>query len=93
MPRGGATTASHSTRGYERTNGWLGRSSAASHGRSQITAPVADWERWTGMWFPEAGRYVFAGWARPARGVGRHRNILRAQRLDDPRRLTVAGAW
>ena len=26
---------------------------------------MADWERWTGMWLPEAGRYVFAGGLAP----------------------------
>ena len=31
----------------------------------EITAPVAEWEHWTGMWFPEAGRYVFAGGLAP----------------------------
>jgi GNAT superfamily N-acetyltransferase len=25
----------------------------------RITAPVADWEEWTGMRFPESGEYVF----------------------------------
>ena len=65
MPGGDATTASPSTRGYERTNGWVGRSSAASPRSLEITAPVAEWEHWTGMWFPEAGRYVFAGGLAP----------------------------
>ncbi len=31
----------------------------------EITAPVADWEGWTGMWFPESGRYVFAAGLAP----------------------------
>jgi len=31
----------------------------------EITASVADWERWTGMWFPDAGSYVFAGGLAP----------------------------
>lgn len=25
----------------------------------QITGPVADWEAWTGLAFPESGSYVF----------------------------------
>jgi GNAT superfamily N-acetyltransferase len=39
----------------------------------EITAPVADWERWTGLWFPEAGTYVFPGGLAPlgvAGGIG-----------------------
>jgi GNAT superfamily N-acetyltransferase len=31
----------------------------------EITAPVAHWERWTGMRFPEAGSHVFAGGLAP----------------------------
>jgi hypothetical protein len=26
-----------------------------------ITAPVSDWEEWTGMRFPDDGEYVFPG--------------------------------
>lgn len=31
----------------------------------EITAPVADWERWTGMRFPRPGEYVFPGGLAP----------------------------
>ena len=31
----------------------------------EITAPVADWEGWTGLWFPEGGTYVFPGGLAP----------------------------
>jgi hypothetical protein len=37
--------------------------------------PVADWEEWTGMRFPEDGTYVFPGALAPLEvrgGVGRH---------------------
>ena len=40
-----------------------------------IEAPVADWEDWTGMRFPEDGTYVFPGALAPLEvrdGVGRH---------------------
>ena len=39
----------------------------------RIEAPVADWERWTGMSFPEDGEYVVEGGLVPVRferGVG-----------------------
>jgi GNAT superfamily N-acetyltransferase len=49
-----------------RTHERLGATVLRSEPRSlEITAPVADWERWTSMWFPEAGRYVFAGGLAP----------------------------
>ncbi len=31
----------------------------------QITASVQDWQRWTGMEFPEDGEYVFPGGLAP----------------------------
>jgi GNAT superfamily N-acetyltransferase len=31
----------------------------------EITASVGDWERWTGVWFPENGIYVFPGGLAP----------------------------
>jgi hypothetical protein len=31
----------------------------------EISAPVADWEQWTGMAFPEDGDYVFPGGLAP----------------------------
>jgi GNAT superfamily N-acetyltransferase len=40
-----------------------------------MEAPVADWEHWTGMRFPEDGTYVFPGALAPLEvrdGVGRH---------------------
>jgi GNAT superfamily N-acetyltransferase len=40
-----------------------------------IDAPVADWEEWTGMRFPDDGEYVFPGALAPLvvrDGVGRH---------------------
>jgi GNAT superfamily N-acetyltransferase len=40
-----------------------------------IRAPVADWEQWTGMRFPEDGTYVFPGGLAPlavAGGTGTH---------------------
>lgn len=41
----------------------------------EITAPVADWEQWTGMELPQPGEYVFPGGLAPvtvADGVGRY---------------------
>jgi hypothetical protein len=40
-----------------------------------MEAPVADWEDWTGMRFPEDGTYVFPGALAPLEvrnGIGRH---------------------
>ena len=40
-----------------------------------MEAPVADWEEWTGMRFPEDGTYVFPGALAPLdvrEGIGRH---------------------
>jgi GNAT superfamily N-acetyltransferase len=40
-----------------------------------ITAPVADWEEWTGMAFPDDGDYIFPGCLAPLTvvdGVGTH---------------------
>jgi hypothetical protein len=40
-----------------------------------IEAPVADWEEWTEMRFPEDGTYVFPGALAPLdvrEGIGRH---------------------
>ena len=40
-----------------------------------MEAPVADWEEWTGMRFPDDGTYVFPGGLAPLEvraGVGRH---------------------
>lgn len=41
----------------------------------EIVAPVAEWESWTGMAFPEDGHYVFPGGLAPlsvSRGVGEY---------------------
>jgi GNAT superfamily N-acetyltransferase len=41
----------------------------------RITGPVADWERWTRMEFPEDGTYVFPGGLAPlyvGSGTGRY---------------------
>ncbi len=41
----------------------------------EITAPVADWERWIGMELPQPGEYVFPGGLAPlsvADGAGRY---------------------
>ena len=43
-------------RTHERLGGEILRTEPRS---LEITAPVADWERWTGLWIPEAGSYVF----------------------------------
>ena len=40
-----------------------------------MDCPVADWEEWTGMRFPENGTYVFPGALAPPEvsdGIGRH---------------------
>jgi hypothetical protein len=54
----------------------------------QITAPVADWQEWTGLLLPWPGQYVFPGGLAPltvARGTG---EVLGTKRLDAaPRRL------
>ena len=36
----------------------------------EITAAVGDWERWTGMLFPEDGSHVFAGGLAPLEVAG-----------------------
>jgi hypothetical protein len=41
----------------------------------EIAAPVADWERWTGLELPQPGEYVFPGGLAPlavAAGMGRY---------------------
>ena len=48
---------------------------AAAPDSMTIEAPVADWEAWTGMAFPEDGDYVVPGMLDPLRvrdGRGRH---------------------
>jgi len=46
----------------------LGARVAAPLPRSlRITAPIADWESWTGMVFPESGEYVFPEGLAPVR--------------------------
>ncbi len=54
----------------------LGGSVLRSEPRSmEITAPVADWEAWTGMRFPEDGSFVFPGGLAPltvAGGIGQY---------------------
>jgi hypothetical protein len=52
-----------------------GRIFAAAPESMTMEAPVADWEEWTGMRFPEDGSYVFPGALAPLEvrgGVGRH---------------------
>jgi GNAT superfamily N-acetyltransferase len=52
-----------------------GRIFAAAPESMVMEAPVADWERWTGMAFPDDGDYVFPGALAPLYvrdGVGRH---------------------
>ena len=49
-------------RTHERLGGTILRCEPRS---LEITAPVADWERWTTMPFPEDGSYVFAGGLAP----------------------------
>lgn len=49
-----------------RTHQRLGGTILRSEPRSlEISAPVAYWEGWTGMWFAEDGSYVFAGGLAP----------------------------
>jgi GNAT superfamily N-acetyltransferase len=52
-----------------------GRIVAAAPESLTMEAPVADWEEWTGMRFPEDGTYVFPGALAPLEvrdGIGRH---------------------
>lgn len=51
----------------------------------EISAPVGDWERWTGIGFPRKWELCLSGWARPPGRVRRDRDIVRAECLDDPR--------
>ena len=53
----------------------------------EITAPVKEWEAWTGMAFPEDGAYVFPGRARAAQRLGRPRRLLGTERVGLPRQL------
>ena len=59
-------------RTHERLGGTILRCEPRS---LEITAPVADWERWVGMQFPEEGRYAFPGGLAPldvSDGTGRY---------------------
>ena len=59
-------------RAHERVGGAI---VAAAPESMLIEAPVADWEDWTGMRFPEAGTYVVPGMLAPLEvhgGVGIH---------------------
>jgi GNAT superfamily N-acetyltransferase len=59
-------------RAHERAGGVI---VAAAPDSMRIEAPVADWEEWTGMRFPEDGTYVVQGMLAPVevrRGVGTH---------------------
>ena len=41
----------------------------------EIIHPVGEWERWTGMAFPDDGEYVFPGGLAPltvSRGIGEY---------------------
>jgi hypothetical protein len=52
-----------------------GRIFAAAPESMVMEAPVADWEQWTGMAFPDDGDYVFPGALAPLYvrdGIGRH---------------------
>jgi GNAT superfamily N-acetyltransferase len=52
-----------------------GKIIAAAPASMLIDAPVAEWEEWTGMRFPDEGLYVFPGALAPLEvrdGVGRH---------------------
>jgi hypothetical protein len=52
-----------------------GRIVAAAPESMRMEAPIADWEEWTGMRFPEDGIYVFPGALAPVEvrdGVGLH---------------------
>jgi GNAT superfamily N-acetyltransferase len=61
---------------WMRVHARLGATILRAEPRSmEITAPVADWEQWTGMTLPQPGEYVFAGGLAPltvAGGVGRY---------------------
>lgn len=61
---------------WMRVHARLGAAILRAEPRSmEITAPVADWERWTGMELPQPGDYVFPGGLAPlavAEGVGRY---------------------
>jgi GNAT superfamily N-acetyltransferase len=57
----------------------------------EITAPVADWERWTGLSLPETGKYVFPGGLAPldvSDGTGTY---FEPQRMDDPSGVMARG--
>jgi GNAT superfamily N-acetyltransferase len=59
-------------RAHERMGGEIVAPAPAS---MTIEAPVADWEQWTGVRFPEDGTYVFPGALAPLEvrgGIGRH---------------------
>ncbi|MGA5124908.1 hypothetical protein ACPCAG_16585 [Streptomyces pseudogriseolus] len=79
-----------------RTHQRLGAALVSAAPASQImTGTVAEWERWTGLAFPETGDYMIPRGPRPpARrpGVGRGR-LPGAQRLDAaPLTALTAGA-
>ncbi len=72
---GGATTGRTSTRGCARTSGSAATIVAPAPHSMLIEAPVADWQEWTGMPFPEDGTYVVPGMLAPLvvrDGVGTH---------------------
>lgn len=51
---------------WQRVHARLGARVLRTEPRSmEIAAPVADWEKWTGMAFPEDGEYVFPGGLAP----------------------------
>lgn len=59
---------------WQRVHARLGARAVRPEPRSlEITAPVSDWETWTGMAFPDDGEYVFPGGLTPlsvSGGVG-----------------------
>jgi len=61
---------------WMRVHARLGATILRAEPRSmEITAPVADWERWIGMELPQPGEYVFPGGLAPlsvADGAGRY---------------------
>ena len=53
----------------------------------EITAPVQEWEAWTGMAFPEDGPLRLPGRPCAAQRLGRHRRLLGTERVGSPRHL------
>ena len=58
----------------------------------QIESPVADWEQWTEMTFPQDGEYRLSRGARATPSAQRHRLVLGAERVDGPRGLAMPAA-